>query len=78
MLVYSDNMKKMASTFTDEIEDAEEAVDTEAEIKTAEEETKDPEPVVGLILFWFFVKIIIDYSNWFKRNGNTAIQFINK
>ena len=46
MLVCRD-MKKMASTDKDEIEDAEDAVGTED--NTAEEETKEFEPVVGLI-----------------------------
>jgi len=52
-------MKKMASTDKDEIEEAEETVDTEAEDKTAEEETKDSEPVVSTILFCC-------YKNLFK------------
>lgn len=51
-------MKKMASKCDkDEMEDVEEAVDRETE-DTAEEETKEPDPVVFYICFSFvFVKV---------------------
>jgi hypothetical protein len=54
--------KKMASTDKDDIEDAEETVDTEAEAEdnTAEEETKEPEPVVSTnLIFCCYLNCIL-------------------